>query len=141
MLIPIRKFSIITLLTYGLCSVLILLNCSKNSTGSGDGFNISPFRKLAQEEECAKNRNNLYLIDKKLVFWEREGGCPDNWFAQTLYGESPNDIKCKYHDSIAGPVYICNDSTYHEMFQIIIANFDYDNLGLNSEHTVEVILF
>ena len=137
----IRKYSLIALLFYGLCSALILLNCSKNSTDSDDGINLSPFRMLAQEEECAQDRNNLYLIDSNLVFWEREGGCPDNWFAQILYGESPTDIKCDYHGSIAGPVYVCNDSTYHEMFQLIIADLDDDNLGLNSEHTVEAIQF
>ncbi|MFC1650512.1 hypothetical protein ACFL2X_02980 [Candidatus Latescibacterota bacterium] len=140
MRLPIGKYFIITFLTYLLCTVLII-NCSKNSTGNDDGLNLSPFKKLATEEGCAENRNNLYLIDKSLVFWEREGECPDNMFAQTLYGEKPEDIKCKYNDSIAGPVYICNDSTYHEMFQTIIVNLDYDNLGLSSEHTVEDILF
>ena len=140
LLISIRKFSIITLLTHVFCTVLIL-NCSKNSTGNDYDLNLSPFKKLAKEEECAENRNKLYLIDKNLVFWEREGSCPDNSFAQILYGKIPEDIKCKYFDSIAGPVYICNDSTYHELFQTIIANLDNDNLGLTSEHTVEDILF
>ncbi len=137
---PHRNILLITFLTYMFCAILIL-NCSKNSTGNDYDLNLNPFKKLAKEEVCAKNRNNLYFIDKYLVFWEREDDCTDNMFAQTLFGETPEDIKCKYSDSIAGPVYICNDSTYHEMFQTIIANLSDDSLGLTSDHTVEDILF
>ncbi|MFC1539738.1 hypothetical protein ACFL6H_09965, partial [Candidatus Latescibacterota bacterium] len=122
------------------CTILIS-NCSNNSTGNDYDLNLNPFKKLAQEEECAKNKNKLYLIDTSLVFWDREGGCMDNMFAQTLFGSTPDDIKCIYHDSIAGPEYACNDSTYHEMFQTIITNLDNDNLGLTPEYTVVDIPF
>jgi|GEM_PF-2728172 len=134
------KICVISFLSCLICAIL-LSNCSDNSTGNEDDndINLDPFKNLAQAEVCADYRNNLYLIDEHLVLWEREGDCPDNAYAQRLYGETPDDIKCLYSDSIGGPVYICNDSKYHEMFQTILTNLDGDNLGLTSEHTVKDI--
>ena len=134
----IKKTVIVSL---ALCTFFVLNGCFSKSSGPDDDFDLEPFKKLAGEAECAQIKNRLYWIDKSLVFWDREGECPDNWYAQTLYGKSVDDIKCQYHDSVGGPVYVCNDSTYHEMFQTILGNVDSNNLGLHTSHTVEGITF
>ena len=122
-----------------LCLLFVAIGCLSETSGPNDDFDLEPFKKLAREEECAGAKNRLYSIDISLVFWDREGECPDNSYAQTLYGTSTKDIKCRYHDSIGGPVYVCNDSTYHEMFQTILDNLDANDLGLGESHTVEDI--
>jgi hypothetical protein len=96
----------------------------------------NPFVKMARGSVCADVRNRLYLIDEKLVVWDRAGNCPDNSYSLTLYGKSLDEILCVYHDSIAGPRKNCRDPAYAEMFEILLAHMNDADLGLGPEHAV-----
>lgn len=95
----------------------------------------------AQQEACADIRNRLFLIDNRQVFWDRAGNCPDNSYAQRLYGATPDVLLCETYDSIAGPRTACTDEKYRAMFGTILKNLDQPDLGLGSAHKVEPIPF
>jgi hypothetical protein len=104
-------------------------------------IDMTPFIEMAKEADCADIVNRLYLIDGQLVFWDREGSCPDNWYSQTLFGDTVDDILCVLQDSIAGPQRSCQDDLYSEMFDTIIENIDMPDLGLGPGHIVKYIPF
>ncbi|MFQ5603457.1 MAG: hypothetical protein ACE5HS_09345 [bacterium] len=104
-------------------------------------IDLEPFKELARNADCAEISNRLFLIDKKMVFWERLGNCPDNSFAQTLYGKTPDDVLCSRYDSIGGPLQSCNDQSYQNMFQTMVDNLNQPDLGLGPGHDVEPISF
>ena len=83
----------------------------------------------------------LFLIDDQLVFWDREGNCPDNAYSFTLFADTVDNVLCEEYDSIGGPVKNCQDDFYSEMFDTIVANLDMPDLGIGNEYTVEEILF
>lgn len=94
----------------------------------------------AQEATCADQRNRLYMIDKLMVFWDRAGSCPDNAYARTLFGSTPQSVLCSVADSVAGPQTSCTSEQARAMFTTIIANLDKSDLGLGSGHQVETML-
>lgn len=102
---------------------------------------VSEFIKAAQEEACADQKNRLYLIDSKYVFWDRAGNCADNAYAQRLFGAQPQMVLCQVSDSIAGPRTFCSDDKSRAMFETIQANLDKPDLGLGAGHKVEPIAF
>ncbi|MFX0198368.1 MAG: hypothetical protein ACFFCW_19795 [Candidatus Hodarchaeota archaeon] len=104
-------------------------------------IDLEPFKELARNADCADISNRLFLIDKKMVFWDRQGNCPDNRFAQILFRRSPEDELCSRKDSIAGPIVSCKDEEFQELFETIIDNLDQDDLGLGPDHQVEPISF
>lgn len=93
----------------------------------------------AQEANCADQRNRLFLIDKRMVFWDRAGSCADNAYGRTLFGATPQTVLCSVADSIAGPQTICNDEQARALFNTILASLDKSDLGLGSTHQVEAI--
>jgi hypothetical protein len=98
---------------------------------------LDPFIDQARTSQCADKVNALYVIDHAMVFWRREGSCPDNSYAYTLYGQNPADTLCERHDSIAGLVSRCPRPETHDLFETIVAHLDSLDLGLGSAHTVE----
>lgn len=102
---------------------------------------VSEYIKLAQEDSCAQNRNNLFLIDSKYVLWDRAGECADMSYAQTLMGPTPQAVLCSGGQTIAGPRTSCTDESVRPLFDTILKNLDKVDLGLGSGHKVERIGF
>ena len=102
-------------------------------------FDLAPFQQMARASSCADQLNRLLVIDTSLVLWDRAGSCPDNSYAQTLYGTSVTHMLCRNADSIAGPVKTCLDQRYLPMFDTIISHLDLPDLGLGPGHTVQVV--
>ncbi|MES2757560.1 MAG: protease complex subunit PrcB family protein [Pseudomonadota bacterium] len=93
----------------------------------------------AQEATCTDLRNRLLMIDKRMVYWDRAGNCPDNGYARTLYGATLQQTLCSVSDSIAGPRTVCAEESARALFNTIEANRDKADLGLGSTHQVETI--
>jgi hypothetical protein len=102
---------------------------------------FAPFQKLARSGGCNDKRNRLFLIDDQLVFWDEEGNCSDAAYSQTLYGSTPDQVLCVFHDSIAGPVRKCQDQRYQGMFNTMTDNLSKPDLGLGPGHTVQPVPF
>jgi hypothetical protein len=115
--------------------MLLLAGCRTRASLPEPSPALNPFVKMARGSVCADKWNRLYLIDEKLVFWDRQGDCPDNSYAQTLYGKTPDEILCVQHDSIAGPRKECRDPKYAELFETLIGHLGEPNLGLGTQHT------
>lgn len=94
----------------------------------------------AQEATCADQRNRLFMIDKRVVFWDRAGACADNAYARNLYGATPQALLCSLADSITGAQTICADEKSRALFDVIVANLDRADLGLGSGHQVEALV-
>ena len=97
------------------------------------------FIAMAQAATCANQSNRLFMIDKKMVFWDRAGSCADNSYGRTLYGATPQQVLCSVSDSIAGPRTSCGDEASRSLFTTITGNLDKSDLGLGSSHQVEPI--
>jgi hypothetical protein len=120
-----------------LSAVLVVVSgCGESQDPSVIAPEWKPFVELARGSECANTRNRLFLIDQALVFWDRAGDCPDNSYSETLFGKSPDEVLCKLHDSIAGPMKNCADPSYADLFEIMIAHLDEPDLGLGPGHDV-----
>jgi len=122
-------------------ALLLLPGCGGNPTQPPTGIDLTSFKSLARGDSCTNIRNRLFLIDGKLVFWDRAGNCSDAAYGETLFGSTISDTLCDFHDSIAGPIKICQDDRYREMFDTIIVNLDKPDLGLGSRHKVQPIHF
>jgi len=101
------------------------------------GSEWTPFVEMARQSPCVDIRNRLFVVDHVLVFWDRQGHCPDNSYGETLYKQTVNNMLCEFHDSIAGPVKDCPVPSYEEMFEIMIGHLDAPDLGLGSGHIVQ----
>lgn len=91
----------------------------------------------AQEATCADQRNRLFMIDKRMVFWDRTGSCADNAYARNLFGATPQALLCSASDSVGGARLSCSDESARAMFSTILANLDKSDLGLGGSHQVE----
>jgi hypothetical protein len=110
--------------------------------GKSPVVNLEPFRALARNADCADRTNRLFLIDRKLVFWNREASCADAAYTRTLFGRTPDHLICRAFDSIAGPQRTCHDAVpYEAMFDTILQHLDAPDLGLGSGHTVTPVNF
>lgn len=116
----------------------VVSNSAANAAAanSNSAVSISSFTAMTANAACADVRNDLYLIDGKLVFWVRTGKCPDAAYAYILYGQTPQEKLCSYADSIAGPRESCLVASYQELFSSMIHAVDDQQLGLDSSHTV-----
>jgi hypothetical protein len=121
--------------------LLVLASCAGSTTEVSSTFDLAPFREMAKSAGCADIRNRLFLIDDQIVFWDIEGNCSDAAYNQTLFGTTPDQVLCIFHDSIAGPVKDCPDESYQDLFDLMTANLDKPDLGLGPEHTVEPVPF
>jgi hypothetical protein len=114
---------------------------SGGGSTSGSDVNLALFIERAQTASCADIYNRLYLIDGQLVFWDIKGNCADASYSQMLFGGSPDEVLCRFNDSIAGPMKSCEDESYQTMFETITIHADQPDLGLGEGHTVEPITF
>lgn len=121
--------------------LLLLASCAGSSAQPQGAVDLAPFKKMAKDAGCADTRNNLFLIDGQLVLWDRAGNCADAAYGETLYGSTPDQVLCDFHDSIAGPVKNCVDARYQDTFDTITTNLDKPDLGLGSKHTVRPVNF
>ena len=121
--------------------LILSIHCEHESTEPTSEIDLTPFKDMARSADCADLQNRLYLIDRQLVFWDRAGNCPDNSYAQKLFGGKVDNILCDSHDSIAGPVINYLDNRYRGMFDTIRAHIDQPDLGLSPDHTVQSIPF
>ena len=101
---------------------------------------VADFIAKAQEAGCTDQRTRLFMIDKRMVLWDRAGACADNTYARNLYGATPSALLCSVADSVAGPQTICADDKSRALFDIIVANLDRADLGLGSSHQVEALV-
>lgn len=120
---------------------LLLAGCGNGDETPDSEIDVAPFIEMARSADCTDRTNRLFLIDSRLVFWDRQGDCPDNSYSYILFADTIDDALCELHDSIGGPVRDCEDGFYREMFDVIVANLDMPDLGLGGEYTVEEILF
>lgn len=95
------------------------------------------FISMARDASCADQRNRLFVIDRKLVLWDRAGNCADASYARVLYGAQPSIQLCSSADSIAGPRTGCTDESKRALFDTMLKNLDKADLGLGAEHKVE----
>ena len=100
---------------------------------------LETFKARARSAHCADRKNRLFLIDRELVFWHREGNCPDASYSLILYDRANGQVLCSLTDSIAGPIKTINNNEYENLFETIIDNLEKSNLGLSSDHRVEEI--
>ena len=124
-----------------LAAALVCGSCREGLFGPHASFDLAAFKTMARQSPCADLRNRLYLIDARLVFWERRGRCMDASYAYTLYGRTVEDELCRSQDSIAGPIEDCRDERYRAMFQTMVANTGRADLGLGPGHKVQPIPF
>lgn len=122
-----------------MAGVLACGGCRDQATGPRTPINVEPFREMARASGCADVRNRLFLIDERLVFWDRAGNCADAAYAQVLFSDSVDHQLCHLQDSIAGPMRGCGDARYASMFDTITANADKPDLGLGPDHRVRAI--
>lgn len=99
------------------------------------------FIKLARASDCAGTRNRLFVIDQKMVFWDRADlRCADASYSQQLFGATPQEVLCTAGDSIAGPMTSCAKN-YADMFATILKNLNDPDLGLAGVNKVQALAF
>lgn len=141
-----------------LLAIVLLTSCGGGSSSGGmlndlqsiqgtvvgeqKALDTTAFVAKAQAEQCAATRNRLFVIDQKMVFWDRaDVTCYDMSYAQTLYGATPQQPLCTVSDSIAGPRTSCADDQSRALFDTILKNLDKADLGLGAGHKVEALAF
>jgi hypothetical protein len=146
------KYATCVVQAAALAGAALLAGCGGGAGGTGDrvaGIAVgepngampvtADFVAMAQGATCAELRNRLLMIDKRMVYWDRAGNCPDNSYARALYGATPQQMLCSVSDSIGGPRTVCADETARALFDTIEASRHKADLGLGSTHQVETI--
>lgn len=103
------------------------------------GPDVAKFTAMARSASCTDLRNRMYLIDQH-IYWDRAGNCPDNGYAQALYGKDIDKPLCSTSDTIAGPRTSCTDESARQLFEGLQQNREVPNLGF-SGRKVEVLLY
>jgi len=136
--IPVAVFALL-----GAAVLVSIAGCRDVSNDSGLRVDLTPFKAMAGASVCVDRRNRLFLIDDRLVFWDRESNvCFDALYSLTLYGRSVDTVLCERHDAVGeGNVTNCPYEAYRDTFQRIITSLDDPTLGLGPEHTVQVVPF
>lgn len=115
------------------------VQANENTNAKLSEIDEQNFTEMAKKAGCADNRNDMYVIDDKMVFWAKEGSCMDASYGFGLYGNTKDQILCSSGDTIAGPRESCSDENYYEMLNTITKNLDGENLGLDASHQVRKI--
>ena len=122
--------------------VLLLANCVPANVSateiSATHISQTTFISLAENANCAEDRNQLYLIDGQYFFHATEGWCMDAAYDYTLYGATPDEKLCSLEDSFVGPLSEC-ESDFEALFTTMIQNLDQNNLGLGNDYSVELV--
>ncbi len=122
-----------------LIMIVVMAGCSAPASQSSSAIDLQPFIQMAKQADCARDQNRLYVIDGEMVLWERQdSGCADASYSIVLYGASPDEQLCRIGNSIAGPMMSCEDESVQPLFETIVAHTGDADLGLGSEHTVEL---
>jgi hypothetical protein len=117
----------------------LTFSCSTGRNSTQPALETAPFVELARASGCADQRRRLFVIDEAMVLFERVGSCPDNSYAQTLYGRSPGQVLCMTHDSIAGPMTRCEAGAPRDLFETMTRNPDRPDRGLGPDHKVRAV--
>lgn len=104
-------------------------------------FVTTAFVARARVEHCSEVRNRLFVIDNRLVLWDRAGNCPDNANAQVLFGANVDTVLCSAGDSIAGPVVSCKNASDRALFDTLRKNLDRADLGIGGTYSVREVSF
>jgi hypothetical protein len=110
--------------------------CGSIPALASSAIDLQPFIAMATSAGCADLRNQLYVIDDQLVVWIVRGNCADASYRTALFGPTPDDLRCDFHDSIVGPMRRCDDERVRPLFDTIIANDQAPDLGLGPDHRV-----
>ncbi len=102
---------------------------------------MEAFQQLARSADCDERSNRLFVIDGRLVFWDRQGDCPDNSYRQALYDRNVEQLLCERYDSIAGALERCIDAAQLKLFDRILQNLNRPDLGLGDDHDVREIRY
>ncbi len=119
------------------CALLLSAGCDGGSGARPAPPDLARFIAQAKAADCATLRNRLFVIDDRLVFWDRAGECADAAYGRILYGRTPDEILCYLTDSIAGPAKGCRAPGYEALFEVILEHLDEPDLGLGADHSVE----
>jgi hypothetical protein len=120
---------------------VLFLGCDSKCTEIETCVEVASFQEMAREASCAQLRNELFMIDRHLVFWDVEGTCPDASWSRTLYGHTPDEVLCRDWCTISGGMRVYADSSYQSMFETILSNRYERDLGLGRHHIVLPIEF
>ena len=107
-------------------------------------IDINSFIAMAENAACADSLNKLFTVDDTLVFWQREGSCPDSLHhLYLLFNDDTSFFYCKAYGNDTRMMVMWNPRFDYAVptFQIIIYNVKNENLGLSPEHKVERIIF
>ncbi len=124
-----------------LTALFVLAMRAGNASEPGSPIDLAPFQAMARGRACVDLRNRLFLIDDQWVFWDGAGHCADASYGATLYGRTLDQVLCSMNDSIGGPMKNCRDERYRALFDRLTTHLDQPDLGLGSEHTVQVVSF
>lgn len=97
------------------------------------------FIQMARAGACTELRNRLFIIDQKLVLWDRAGSCADASYAVTLHGATPAQQLCLSGGTLSGPRASCADETKRAQFDTMLNNLEQPDLGLGAGHKVEIV--
>jgi len=109
------------------------------NTNAALAIDLTSFKAMAQQANCADKRNDLYVIDNHMVFWAKEGACFDASYSYVLYGKTPQERFCQSADSVVGQMKNCDNQSYQEIFNTILNNKDEKDLGLGILRTIQRI--
>jgi hypothetical protein len=139
-----RPGMIVRALVTTVCCVwmIVLPGCGQNSCDVEGCVAVASFQAMARAEQgCGQYRNNLFMIDATLVFWNLDGDCAEMYFSRALFGCTPEEFLCGEWGTLFGPRRVYADSSYRDMFETILDNRDRVDLGLCPGHKVERIVF
>jgi hypothetical protein len=124
-------------------AVALVLGAGCNNDSTTSENDLAPFKAMAAGAACDDIRNRLFLIDDRMVFWDREGQCTDGHYTLALYDrERIETFLCERSESIGGPnTTQCTVESSRAMFETMIQHLDDPQLGLGPGHTVEPIPF
>lgn len=94
--------------------------------------------RLADEADCSDARNRVYLIDGRLLFWDRAGRCIDDSYGRVLFGADGAPL-CHQQDGMLGRVEFCSDERYRALFERLLRDRTAPRLGLGQEHAVRTV--
>jgi hypothetical protein len=94
---------------------------------------------MADGAACGDTRNRLYLIDGRLLFWDRAGSCIDDAYGRVLFGAASGTPLCRQQDGMLGRVDVCADERDRALFERLVRGREAPDLGLGAGHVVQAV--